>query len=191
MNKITRFITAGFTCLLAGTATAQNSTQTAAPPAAPKFYIGPGIGMTYAGVAGIKAEYVFVKHFSVFAGAGYYLCGLGYTFGATAKLLPNRRFSPLLYGMYGSNAAINVEGARQYNEIYTGPSVGIGADLKVGRGGNKLFFGLQYAFWHPDFRKDFEVVKQQPEIEIYNDPIPVGFNFGFNFAIKSAKGSRK
>ncbi|WP_222164983.1 hypothetical protein [Edaphocola aurantiacus] len=188
MNKITCFITAGLICLIAGTATAQEPTPTS--PASPKLYIGPGIGITYGGIAGIKAEYVFVKHFSAFAGAGYYMSGLGYTFGATAKLLPTRRFSPLIYAMYGSNAAIYVDGVRQYNKIYAGPSAGIGADLKVGRGGNKLFFGIQYGIWHPDFKKDWETVKQHPGIELYNEPIPVGFNFGFNFAIKSSKSSR-
>lgn len=188
MNKVSHLIKAGLLCLYGSTALAQDHMPAATPPpASPKVFIGPGLGITYGGLVGVKAEYVFVKHFSAFAGAGYYINNLGYNFGLTAKLLPDRKFSPLVYGMYGSNSVINVIGARQYNKVYSGPSAGIGADLKVGRNGNKMFFGIQYGFWHPDFKKDFEVVKQQPDIETYAEPIAIGYNFGFNFALKSAK----
>ncbi|RQO31613.1 hypothetical protein DBR32_06575 [Taibaiella sp. KBW10] len=148
-----------------------------------KLFVGPGIGITYGGIVGIKAEFLPIKQLGIFAGGGYYLVNPGYNVGASFKILPDARFCPLVYGMYGCNSAINMEGNKSYNKVYSGFSTGIGADLRVGKNSNKLFFGLQYGFWNSKFNEDFGRIKADPRFHVTAEPAHIGLNFGFNFAL--------
>lgn len=145
----------------------------------PILFFGPGIGITYGGLVGVKAELVPVKTLGISAAAGYYLIGPGFNVGVNFKVFPDARFCPLIYGTYGSNSVIKVEGARSRDKIYKGFGTGIGADLRVGKNSNKIFLGLQYSFWDPQFETDFQDLKSS----YTTTPSRVGFNFGFNFAL--------
>lgn len=146
------------------------------------MYAGLGLGLDYGGV-GLKVEYLPIKYFSAFGAIGYNLQGPGINFGVSYKILPNRKFTPLVQAMFGYNSAIVVDGLATYNQTYYGLSAGIGADLRLGRKGNKLYFGLFYPFRPSEFYDDMDKVKADPRISSIQDALPITFSIGFNWAL--------
>lgn len=161
---------------------AQSSAATNEQGYKPHFYIGFGTGNVYGGVVGVNLAYEPVKGLGISAGVGYYLAGLGYNGMVYYKFLANKKVNPLVYGLFGTNSVIKVVGATHYNKIYTGPGLGVGSFFKVGRNANRIFVGLQYAFWSQGFEDGITAVKNDPTVGEISNPNHVGINVGFGFA---------
>jgi len=147
-----------------------------------QFYLGLGTGMDYGGL-GFKFEYLPIKHLGLYAGAGYNFLGIGLNAGASFKLLPDRRLSPVVMGMYGYNGVISIKGASKYNKTYYGFSAGAGAELKLGERDNTLYFGVFYPFRNQPFHNDYDAVIADRHVFISQDLLPVTFSVGFNFSL--------
>ncbi len=180
MKKIIAAATV-FSMLNTGLALAQNNKDPHSPS---KLYLGAGIGQVYGGLIGLNLSYEPIQGLGIMAGGGYFLAGLGYNGGIYYRLLADQKVNPLVYGLYGTNAAIKVVGASHYDKTYLGPSVGVGSFFKVGRGGkNRLFLGIHYMIRSKDFDRDFAIVKNDPRVDDITKPLPVSFNFGFHFPL--------
>lgn len=161
---------------------AQNSIAANEQGYKPQFYIGFGTGNVYGGLIGVNLAYEPVKGLGISAGAGYYLAGLGYNGMIYYKFLADKKVNPLVYGLFGTNSVIKVVGATHYNRLYTGPGLGAGSFFKVGRNANRIFVGLQYAFWSQRFEEGIAAVKNDPTVGKISNPNHIGINVGFGFA---------
>lgn len=171
-----------FALLGAKLSMAQNSVAANEQGYKPQLYIGFGTGNVYGGVIGVNLAYEPVKGLGISAGAGYYLAGLGYNGMIYYRFLADKKVNPLVYGLFGTNSVIKVVGAAHYNKIYTGPGLGLGSFFKVGRNANRIFVGLQYAFWSQRFEEGITAVKNDPSVGDISNPNHVGINVGFSFA---------
>lgn len=171
-------------CALSGISFSQAQNSIAANEQAyrPKAYLGFGTGNVYGGVIGVNLAYEPVKGLGLSAGVGYYLSGLGYNGMLYYRFLADKKVNPVVYGLFGTNSVIKVVGAAHYNKVYTGPGAGIGSFFKVGRNANRIFVGLQYAFWSDKFEEDMNTVKNDPAINVKRTPAHVGLNVGFSFS---------
>ncbi len=149
-----------------------------------RLYAGVGFGMDYGGIIGIKAEYNPLPYVGGFIGLGYNLVGLGVNGGIVGRAFPYKRVTPVAIAMVGYNAVIKVDGASQYDKIYYGVSVGLGADFIVGpRRRNKMFAAVYYPFRNAEFEKDNTAIKNNPNIIIEQEVLPITFTFGFMFGL--------
>jgi hypothetical protein len=93
------------------------------------FSMGPGVGLDYGGL-GVQMIAYPQKNVGLFFGGGYALAGFGYNVGV--KLRGQRvgaAVDPFFMGMYGYNAAVYGQGDKDLNQIFYGPSLGLGVDL--------------------------------------------------------------
>lgn len=147
-----------------------------------KMYFGLGTGMDYGGIGG-KLEYLPVKYIGLYAGIGTNLLTIGINGGISLKVLPNSKITPVIQGMYGYNGVIIIKDSKEHNKTYYGFSTGAGAEWKLGRKDNKLYFGAFYPFRTQAFFDGIEKVKADPRIWYFNDPLPVTFSIGFNWSL--------
>jgi len=83
--------------------------------------------------------------------------------------------------MYGCNSAIFVEGAEEYNKVYHGWTVGLGLELRFGKNKQTGFnMDLNVPLRTSEFWADWDDVKQNPGIQITQEPMPVAFSIGFH-----------
>jgi hypothetical protein len=147
--------------------------------------IGFGIGLDYGGILGAQAGFAPVKHLTLFAAAGYDIIGFGWQVGAKGLILPKtdkKVARPFGKVMYGANSVIIVDGADYYNEIYLGFTVGAGLELRFGkRKSNGLDIDLNFPIRTQKFWDDWDVVKNDPNLEVLQDPLPVAFSVGYHF----------
>ena len=146
--------------------------------------IGLGLGLDYGGVLGAKFTYTPIKYLGIFAAGGLQLGGFGWQLGAKGYLIPKtskKGFRPNVKVMYGVNAAIYVIDADQYNELYLGPSLGPGIEIRFGRmKKNGLDFDLNFPIRSQQFYDDWEDLKNDPNIEIQSDPLPFTISIGYH-----------
>ena len=150
-----------------------------------QVYGGFGLGLDYGGIGG-KIEYLPVKYFGIFGGLGFNFHTLGWNVGATAKILPDKVVSPNLMVFYGTNKAIIVLGASQYNMTSYGVTIGANLDIKIGRKGNKLSTGLFVPIPSKKFK---DHINKNNIIPLLNLPIAIGV--GFNFLLNKEKEINK
>jgi len=150
----------------------------------PKFYIGAGFGLDYGGLIGGKVEFLPIKYFGVFAGAGYNLVSLGWNVGGAVKILPDKRVSPNLMLMYGANGALaGIDSySKQYEMTSYGPSIGVNLDIKIGRRGHKITPGLLIPFRSSKFKDNYEEAKDDSQMAV-SLLLPIAFSIGFNFGL--------
>jgi hypothetical protein len=149
-----------------------------------KFYFGTGYGLDYAGVLGVKIEYLPIKYFGIFASGGYNLLSLAFNIGGTYKILPNKRISPNIMAMYGYNSVLI--NADSYGMVSVNPfkkhtgtdsyglTIGVNLDIKIGKR-NKISSGIFIPFRDKDFKKTVN------ESYLTTPLLPVLFSVGFNF----------
>lgn len=146
--------------------------------------IGLGLGLDYGGVLGAKFTYTPIKYLGIFVAGGLQLGGFGWQAGAKGYLIrktSKKGFRPNVKVMYGVNAAIYVIDADQYNELYLGPSLGPGIEIRFGRlKKNGLDFDLNFPIRSQQFYDDWEDLKNDPNIEIQSDPLPFTISIGFH-----------
>jgi hypothetical protein len=159
--------------------------QDFAQDAAPRniFNIGLGFGIDYGGFGG-RLTCNMVPHFAFFGALGYNLVGLGYNAGATFRALPFSKVTPTLSVMYGYNGVIKISGAGHYNQIYYGPSLSAGLEFNSRKKpGNHFNLELVLPFRPKEFYDDYDMIKNDPNIEVYNEPFPVSFSLGYHFGL--------
>jgi len=149
-----------------------------------KIYLGIGIGFDYGGIGG-KIEYLPEEHIGLFGGVGYDLLSAGWNVGVTYKILPEKNVSPNLMVLYGYNGVF--KGADNYTAHYNmtsyGWTVGVNVDVLTGISGNKLSVGLFLPFRSGKFMDNYDAVKDDPNVELKNELIPVGFSLGYNIGL--------
>lgn len=181
MKKILLSITMFFSliCSSVFAQSEENSNQ-------PYVYLGIGSGFDYGGLIGGKLEFLPVKQFGLFAGAGYNLLSLGWNVGGAFKILPDKKVSPNLMLMYGYNAVF--VGSDEYTEQYEmtsyGVTAGVNIDVKLGKR-NKLSAGLFIPFRSSKFKENYDNAKADEHISL-TPLLPVQFSVGFNWGIKTA-----
>ncbi len=148
-----------------------------------KIYLGFGTGFDYGGYGG-KIEYLPIKSVGLFAGLGYNLLSAGYNVGATFKILPDKKISPNLMFMYGYNAVLKVNGASHYNMTSYGITIGANLDIETNGSGDKLSIGLFVPVRSEKFMDNYDSVKNNPNIEMKAELIPIALSIGYNFRMK-------
>lgn len=144
--------------------------------------LGVGLGIDYGGLGG-RMTITPIPHVGIFGAVGYNFHKTAYNVGVTYKILPDKRVTPVASIMYGYNAAIVVEGAKEFDKTYYGPSMGGGIELNMKKSKNYWSFGLTLAFWSKEFRDDLDALRNNPGIEFTSEPIPVGISVGYHFNI--------
>jgi hypothetical protein len=146
--------------------------------------LGFGFGLDYGGI-GVQIGLTAVKHLTFFASGGYYMFQGGWNVGVKTLLVAKTSkhvFRPFLKGMYGCNSAIFVDGADEYNKVYKGWTIGLGLELRFGKKNQAGFdFDLNVPLRTPDFWADWDVVKNDPRLDIIADPKAVAPSIGFHY----------
>lgn len=143
---------------------------------------GLGLGLDYGGIGG-RLTITPTTNFGVFIAVGYNLQKAGVNGGLTYKFLPDKKVCPVMHIMYGYNAVILVEGMDQYNKTYYGLTAGGGIELNMRRSNNYWSFELLYSLKSSEYERDYDALKNNPAIDILNDPIPVTISVGYHFNI--------
>lgn len=142
--------------------------------------IGLGIGQGYGGL-GARLSLLPAKFVSIFGGVGYNLHKAGFNIGGSFKLLPDKRVTPTLIGMYGYNAVIVVFGKEEYNKTYYGPSFGAGLELHLKSRQDFFNFELIIPVRSQQYRDDLDKVQNDPDVQL-GTPLPFTIGFGYHFA---------
>lgn len=175
-----------FFCLAfmsARTVVAQDYTRYDLPEAESKMNIGLGIGLDYGGIGG-RVTFLPLQRLAVFGGIGYALVDFGYNVGTQFRFAPDRTVCPTVGLMYGYNGVIKVQGATRYDKVYYGPSVSGGIEIHFGGRDNFMNIELVVPFRSKEFQDDWDHIKQQSNISVESDPLPIAFSIGYHFAFK-------
>jgi hypothetical protein len=158
---------------------AQSSDSPLDQPA--KANLGIGFGLDYGGI-GARFTYMIVPKFGLFGSIGYVLVGPGYNFGATYKFMSDKRVVPTISAMYGYNAAIKVSGGYDFEEIYLGPSVSVGLEVKgKKRVQNYWNFELVIPFRSSDYEDDMDRLDAL-DVDMTDLP-PIAFSIGYHIGL--------
>ena len=160
------------------------SVNIASAQSSEKFYIGPGLGLDYGGLAGIKAEFLPVKNAGLAVGLGYNGVSLGWNVGVDYRFSPEKKVCPNILVMYGTNGALGIKsqsGDIVDNHVSTSVSFGGGLDIKVGTKGNKFSVYLFVPIRSSEFMDVYKPLKDAGRLE--KELWPVAFGFGYNFAL--------
>jgi len=147
-----------------------------------KSTIGFGMGLDHGGLGANLVLYPG-KNLGLFGGVGYAFAGTGFNAGLKIKLAgPNHKSHtfPYLLGMYGYNAAIAIENAKQYNKFFYGPSFGLGIDIRQKwekRG--YLTLALLVPVRNSDVKDYIDLMKTRG-VEFTNSLYPVAFSVGYH-----------
>lgn len=145
---------------------------------------GLGLGIDYGGLLGIQAGIAPVKRLTLFGAIGYYMFQAGWNVGIKGLLFPKtatHTFRPFLKAAYGSNSVITAEGTDEYDKVYHGFTVGLGMELRFGKKKKNGFdIDLNVPLRTGDFWADFNKMKNDPNLEVLQGPIPVAFSIGFH-----------
>ena len=167
---------------LIGSSAIAQEVEVQTEPQNPAAYLGVGFGFDYGGLGG-KVEFLPIKYFGLFAGAGYNLLSVGWNVGGTFKISPDKKVSPNLMLMYGYNAVF--VGADSYAGKYEmtsyGLTAGVNLDIKVGRKG-KISAGLFVPFRSGKFKDNYKAAKNDSYLKV-SDLLPVAFSVGYNFGL--------
>jgi hypothetical protein len=153
------------------------------PEAESKMNLGLGIGLDYGGIGG-RVTFLPLKRLAVFGGIGYALVDFGYNVGAQYRFIPDNRICPTFAFMYGYNGVIKIQNASEYDEIYYGTSISGGMEIHFGGKDNFMNVELVVPFRSKEFQDRWDWIKNQPNISIVTDPLPIAFSIGYHFALK-------
>jgi len=146
--------------------------------------IGAGFGLDYGGIMGIKIEYIPLNHLGVFGSAGFQLSGFGWQLGAIGYFIrkTNKKgFRPYGKFMYGANASIYVSGMEELNEIYLGPSFGVGMEIRFGGAKRSGINGdINFPIRSQQYKDDWDYVKNHPSLDVVSDPMPFTISIGYH-----------
>lgn len=158
----------------------QSSQPVAEEPA--KANLGIGLGLDYGGLIGARFTYMVVPKFGLFGSVGYVLVGPGFNFGATYKFMSDKRVVPTLGAMYGYNAAVKVTGDFEFEEIYLGPSISAGIEVKGKKNVRNYWnFELVIPFRSGDYERDMDRLNSM-DVDMTDLP-PVAFSIGYHIGL--------
>ena len=144
---------------------------------------GLGIGLPYGGF-GARLGTNVADELNLFAGVGSMLAGVGYNIGIRKDFASDAATQFYLMGMYGTNAAIKISGLSELDEVFTGPSFGLGIKINSRENeGNYWDVGLILPVTSSDFSDAEEAVKNDPRVEEFTESFPVLITIGYNFNI--------
>ena len=141
--------------------------------------IGVGLGLPY-GAIGLRLGTNITDGLNLFGGVGYQISGVGYNIGLLKDFPSSGMTQFYLTGMYGTNAAIKVNGLPEYDKVYTGPSFGIGIKINS-MDGNYLDLGLLLPIRSSEYYDDETAVKNDPRISEFQAAWTVLIVIGYNF----------
>ena len=153
-----------------------------------KTSAGLGFGMDFGGF-GFNFHHYIHKNVGLFAGVGYALADVGFNGGIKGRFLTGERtfgVFPFIEAMYGYNAAIVVENASEFNKMYYGPTFGVGLDWKpkpVSKGCWTI--ALLIPMRSDDVDAYMNDLEANHGVVFKSDLPPVGFSFGYRWAIYS------
>ncbi|WP_276369111.1 hypothetical protein [Chryseolinea sp. H1M3-3] len=162
---------------------AQEYTRYDLPEQHSKLNLGLGIGLDYGGIGG-RITFLPTKRLAVFGGIGYALVDFGYNVGAQVRFAPDNKFCPTFGVMYGYNGVIKVQNAAAYDKIYYGTSLSGGMEFHFGGRANFMNLELVVPFRPKAFHDRWNSLKQQPNISIAAEPLPIAFSIGYHFTFK-------
>lgn len=179
MKKVLILVVLVFVC---STAKAQYVENYEPEPIVTIAKLGVGYGIDY-GWLGARLTITPVTKLGAFIAVGYNGIKIGVNGGVTYKLYPDKKVNPVVGLMYGNNAVIVVEGAAHYDKAYFGASVSGGIELNMKKSGNYWSFEIIYPFRSSEYENDWDVIKNDPNIEIISDPLPITISIGYHFNI--------
>ncbi|MBK9359112.1 MAG: hypothetical protein IPN08_17340 [Bacteroidales bacterium] len=146
--------------------------------------IGLGMGMDYGGLVGAKlAFYMPFRQISVFGAGGLQLFGIGWNVGTTFRLLSmkkSRTFRPNIKIMYGINRSTYVDGASEYNAMFTGWTPGIGAEFRFGKKRASGFdVDLNVPIGSDKFKNQINMIESDPQVGTMIQ-MPVAISIGYH-----------
>ncbi len=147
-----------------------------------KLHLGIGMGLDYGGL-GLKAEYLPVKYAGIFGGAGYNFLNFGFNVGIQGRPFPDAKVQPIAIAMYGYNGALKIDNRPEVSKAYYGFSAGIGGELRVGKKHNHLYVAVLVPFRNEEFKRNYESVKNDPNVKLGAKLTPITYSIGFNWSL--------
>ncbi|MEW7278347.1 hypothetical protein ABW636_07105 [Aquimarina sp. 2201CG1-2-11] len=148
-----------------------------------KSTLGVGVGFPY-GAIGARFGVNVIDHLTIFGGVGYQLSGVGYNFGLLKDFKSKTATQFYLTGMYGTNAAIKIDGLSEYDKVYTGATFGLGIKINSKRKeGNFWDVGLLLPIRSSSYKNDERQVENDPRISEFTKAWPIGITIGYNFGL--------
>ena len=148
------------------------------------FDFGVGFGLDYGGLLGFQFGIAPVKYVTFFGAVGYYMFQMGWNLGVKALLFPKTTqypVRPFLKAMYGCNSVIAADGTSEYDKVYKGFSLGVGFEFRFGKKKmNGIDLDLNIPLRTGDFWYDYNTMKNDPRMEVTQEPIPVAFSIGYH-----------
>lgn len=144
---------------------------------------GLGLGLPY-GAFGARLASNLANHTALFGGLGYHIAGVGYNFGLLVSIPSESQTEFYLTAMYGTNGAIKVQGLDEYDNVFTGPSFGLGVKVNSNRiEGNYWDFGLLLPITSSEFDEQETLVRNDPRVSGFTAASPVLIVIGYNFSL--------
>jgi len=148
--------------------------------------IGIGSGLDFGGIGIGVLHYGSIKTVGIFGGLGYTPSGIGINAGLKVRLLSpkiNPTLNPFLVGMYGYTTAVSVSNDSQYNKMFYGPTLGIGADVKFRKFG-RGFWTVAWLF-PLNFSKSNEYIQYLIAYRHISFSLPstLRFSFGYRYLL--------
>ena len=82
--------------------------------------------------------------------------------------------------MYGYNGVIKISGAWSFEETYYSPTFGVGFEFRPQRKGY-WNVELLVPIRSKDYHDDMDAIKNDPNIELKSEPLPIGISVGYHF----------
>lgn len=143
--------------------------------------LGAGVGLPYGGL-GLKFSINPANQLTIFGGLGYNFVDVGFNAGIVKSFKSESRTQFYLTGMFGTNAAILIEGASELNESYFGPTFGAGLKFNsFKRKGNYWDLAILVPITSSKFNDDLDAIKGIG-IDI-RESWPVLITAGYNFML--------
>jgi hypothetical protein len=148
----------------------------------PKVNLGLGGGIDYGGFGG-RLTILTSPRFEFFGALGYNTLNTGFNAGADFRILPESSVCPYFGMMYGYNSIIKVDYEEQYNHTYFGPSWNIGIELWTRSSPGFFNIELILPLRSAEFRADIRNLKNNPDIVIKGEVLPLSFAIGYHFLL--------
>ena len=149
--------------------------------------VGVGIGLPYGGLLGLRGGTNVIDRLNLFGALGYQLAGIGFNVGLRKEFTSASLTQFYMVGMYGTNAATKVKGLPEYNDVYTGPTFGLGVKINSRMTeGNYWDIGLLLPIRSSKYSDTEQAIKNDPRISTVTSAWPVLITVGYNFIIPPA-----
>ncbi len=116
--------------LITGFSVAQDASRMQDPYRVKGPYLGVGAGQDVGGIIGARLTLWPTGFASCFIGGGWALVGPAWSGGIELRVPAKARATPFFVAMYGYNAFVWIQGRKELNTIYYGPTLGTGVILR-------------------------------------------------------------